>query len=36
MAEAMRHKGDSEGADLWLRIIGAIGELGRPPRDAWH
>lgn len=28
MVEVMRRKGDSDGADTWLRIIVAIGELG--------
>jgi len=28
--ERMRSKGDNEGADTWLRIIVAIGELGAP------
>lgn len=32
MVEAMRAKGDNDGADTWLRIIVAIGELGTPPR----
>ena len=36
MVEEMRHKGDQEGADEWLRIIVAIGELGEPPTDARH
>jgi len=31
MVERMRRKGDHEGADTWLRIIVAIGELGEPP-----
>ena len=31
MVEAMRAKGDEEGADTWLRIIVAISELGTPP-----
>jgi hypothetical protein len=31
-----RRKGDSEGADFWLRIIVAIGTLGEPPTDARH
>jgi hypothetical protein len=31
MVEEMRRKGDHEGADKWLRIIVAIGELGEPP-----
>ena len=27
MVERMRRKGDNDGADAWLRIIVAIGEL---------
>lgn len=34
--EEMRRKGDEEGADMWLRIIVAIGTLGAPPTDARH
>jgi hypothetical protein len=30
MVEEMRRKGDLEGADKWLRIIVAIGDLGEP------
>jgi hypothetical protein len=36
MVEQMRRKGDEEGADTWLRIIVAIGELGEPPTEARH
>jgi hypothetical protein len=36
MVEEMRRKGDHEGADKWLRIIVAIGELGEPPTAARH
>jgi len=36
MVEQMRRKGDHEGADKWLRIIVAIGELGEPPTEARH
>jgi len=36
MVEEMRRKGDHEGADTWLRIIVAIGELGEPPTEARH
>jgi hypothetical protein len=36
MVEVMRRKGDNDGADTWLRIIVAIGELGEPPTDARH
>ena len=32
----MRRKGDNEGADRWLRIIVAIGELGEPPTKTHH
>jgi hypothetical protein len=34
--EEMRRRGDTEGADVWLRIIVAIGTLGTPPTDARH
>ncbi len=33
MVEAMRAKADDEGADAWLRIIAAIGELGTLQTD---
>jgi hypothetical protein len=36
MVERMRRKGDHDGADKWLRIIVAIGELGEPPTEARH
>jgi hypothetical protein len=36
MVEMMRQKGDTEGADTWLRIIVAIGTLGAPPTDSRH
>ena len=36
MAESMRRRGDAEGADVRLRIIVAIGELGMPPIGAGH
>ena len=36
MVEEMRRKGDVAGADTWLRIIVAIGELGTPPTEARH
>ena len=36
IVEEMRRKGDNEGADTWLRIIVAIGELGEPPIEARH
>jgi hypothetical protein len=36
IVEEMRRKGDDDGADTWLRIIVAIGELGDPPSDARH
>jgi hypothetical protein len=32
----MRNKGDEAGADVWLRIIVAIGTLGEPPTNARH
>jgi hypothetical protein len=31
MVEKMRRRGDTDGADTWLRIIVAIGTLGTPP-----
>ncbi len=34
MVEAMRRSGDNAGADRWLRIIVAIGELGTPQANA--
>ena len=36
MVQEMRRKGDNDGADTWLRIIVAIGELGEPPTEARH
>jgi hypothetical protein len=36
MVEEMRRKGDADGADIWLRIIAAIGTLGTLPTDARH
>jgi hypothetical protein len=36
MVETMRKKGDEDGAELWLRIIVAIGTLGQPPTVARH
>lgn len=36
MVEAMRKKGDEDGADVWLRIIVAIGTLGEPLTAAPH
>jgi hypothetical protein len=36
MVERMRRRGDNDGADTWLRIIVAIGELREPPKDARH
>jgi hypothetical protein len=36
MVEEMRRKGDNKGADAWLRVVVAIGELGEPPIDAQH
>ena len=32
MVEAMRKKGDADGADVWLRISVAIGTLSEGPR----
>jgi hypothetical protein len=32
----MRRKRDIDGADVWLRIIVAIGTLGTPPTKARH
>jgi hypothetical protein len=32
--EKMRRRGDTEGADVWLRTIVAIGTLGAPPTDS--
>jgi hypothetical protein len=34
MVDAMRRKGDKDGADVWLRIIVAIGTLGAAPTEA--
>jgi hypothetical protein len=34
--EEMRRRGDADGADVWLRIIVAIGTLGTPPTNARH
>ena len=34
MVEQMRRKGDNDGADTWLRIIVAIGELRQLPTEA--
>lgn len=36
MVEQMRRKSDHDGADTWLRIIVAIGELGEPQTEARH
>ena len=36
MVEEMRRKGDHDGANKWLRIIVAIGELGEPWTEARH
>jgi hypothetical protein len=36
MVTTMRRKGDKDGADVWLRIIVAIGTLGEPPTAARH
>jgi hypothetical protein len=34
MVEEMRRTGDHEGADMWLRVIVAIGERGEHPTEA--
>jgi hypothetical protein len=36
MVEQLRQRGDTEGADTWLRIIIAIGTLGTAPTDSQH
>ena len=36
MVELMRKKGDADGADVWLRIIVAIGVLAELPNGARH
>jgi hypothetical protein len=36
MVETMRKKGDTDGADTWLRIIAALTTLGEPPSAARH
>jgi hypothetical protein len=36
MVEQMRKIGDPKGADTWLRVIVAIGELGEPATKARH
>ena len=36
MVEAMRKKGDKDGADVWLRIIVAIGALVELPNGPRH
>jgi hypothetical protein len=36
MVEEMRRKGDDDGADLWLRVIVALGTLGTPATRAHH
>jgi hypothetical protein len=36
MVEKMRRRSDTEGADVWLRIIMAIADLGAPPTDSCH
>jgi hypothetical protein len=36
MVAEMRRKGDHDGADMWLRIIVAIGEIGDAPAGARH
>jgi hypothetical protein len=34
--DEMRRRGDADGADVWLRIIVAIGTLGTLPTKARH
>ena len=36
MVDDMRRKGDLDGADTWVRIVVAIGDLGTPPTYARH
>ena len=36
MVEKMRRRGDEDGADVWLRIIVAIGALAELPGGARH
>lgn len=36
MARGHATEGDKDGADVWLRIIVAIGTLGEPPTKARH
>jgi len=36
MVEAMREKGDTDGADVWLRIIVAIGAIAELRSGARH
>jgi hypothetical protein len=36
MVDEVRRRGDYDGADNWLRVIVAIGELGEPPTEARH
>jgi hypothetical protein len=36
MVEEMRRKGDHDAADLWLRVIVALGTLGEPPTKSRH
>jgi hypothetical protein len=36
MVEAMRKMRKKGDADVWLRIIVAIGTLGEPPTEARH
>jgi hypothetical protein len=36
MVERMLSKGDQKGADMWLRVVVAIGERGEPPAEARH
>ena len=36
VSKATRRTCDTDGADVWLRIIVAIGTLGTPPTNARH
>jgi hypothetical protein len=36
MVEEMRRRGDADGADVWLRVIVALGTLGEPATRARH
>jgi hypothetical protein len=36
MVQEMRRNGDSDGADVWLRLIVALGTLDEPATRARH